>query len=414
MMKIDNVSLSSYDIIDQFVKTLHIIKTDKSLLRKAVDKSNLVMIKYINEQSKISIKDLKADNYYIIQSMLRNRNFELLTYFKDQVNLTKDCLSFGRNIWLQNIAKKGDLEFLRFLVDNFGFTIDDIDKFHSAYAFITWIIIYDHFDMFQYIITNFAITLDRITLRNENVRNHSIFGFCVIHDRLHMIKFIKEHLHLTAEHICKDNYYILHECVSQGHLDILQYFISDIPLIYNNDILLHIASDKGHFHIVQYLFETHDTNNFQSNYILEKAVVHDNFDIVTWITTSHNFDIDDIRSNDNYLVHTAADNGNLDMVTYFVEKYNLVIDDILSRCGVMSESYIFDEKHEKIIKYYVTKYGKDYNKIKDHCANNKDIMKYFKNYKYDHNQLETIKVVKRLLSENNIDLDDFTQYLDMN
>ena len=186
-------------------------------------------------------------------------------------------------------------------------------------------------------------------------------------DHIASIKdYVSNHASFSLDSIIYDEKNMLHYACIYGHIDIVQYLVSettgsdaDVNVVAGDGkTALHFACWKGHFKIVQYLLkcqginvDAKDTNGWTAIYY---ATRFGYLDILQYLLQNTTISRPKVAPDGTTLLHVASTHGRLDIVNYLLfEKISLETEQ--TNEGVNAFHLASMHGHLDIIKYFVSR-----------------------------------------------------------
>jgi ankyrin repeat protein len=244
---------------------------------------------------------------------------------------------------LYRAAARGDLETVRYFVENQGQNINSKDSL--GWTPLRRAIFNGHLDVVQYIISQGA------DLNTENQLDLHFLELVALNTHLSVIKYLVEKKNINIGNIF--------DAAEKSYLGIVTYFVeNECHSINAKDNLgwtaLHKAAFNGHLNIVQYLVSKGadlNTENKSGKTALNYAVEKDYLEIVKYFIEAQGLDVNAKNSLDWTPLQSAAFHGRFNIVQYLISKgANLNTE---NKAGKTALNYAVEKAYLEIVKYFI-------------------------------------------------------------
>lgn len=203
-------------------------------------------------------------------------------------------------------AKKGNLNIVKYFVGNEILTakkIRDLAKGRMECLYLACK--YGQIEVVKYLINNFNLKMGDI--RSPNGNNLALYNAST-NGHLDIVKYLVDNTRLTIEDVCSKGNSILKSTSIANHFDIVKYFIEEFDLTIND-----ICSND--------------------NIIIKYACSHGNLNMVKYLLSKRkdgHIDLNEMRGDEGCFLpfNWAAGSNHLNVIKYLDKKFDITLKDI--------------------------------------------------------------------------------------
>ena len=297
-----------------------------NVYHRAANKGNFKILQELIMHNKDYINDVDKMNFTPLYHAVTKGHIEMVNFLlsnKADVSVKNDT---GRKVY-HCAANKGNLKLLQALIMHNNDYVNDVDKMNCTPLF--YAVSNGHIDIANYLLSTKA----DVSVKDEQGWN--VYHRAANKGNLKLLQELIMHNKDYINDVDKKNLTPLHHAVSEGHIEIVNYLLSnkaDVSVKNNQGWnVYHIASNKGNLKILQELImHNKDYINDVDQYNLtplHHAVSEGHIEIVNYLL-SNKADVS-VKNDQGWNVyHRAANKGNLKLLQELIMHNKDYINDV--------------------------------------------------------------------------------------